>query len=233
MSVGQFSLYLGVVLFWLSSWVPVPPDTIGTMATLGCVATYFIAVYAAATRPSLCQRPGRVGHWVAVTGLVVGAVAALLAGGIGTSGDVALTLFFAAGGAAFVALMSTVLRHAGSATWRLGWGGMLLVGLAAWSWVSAFSMDSQRGVEAVSPAACILLPSGHLTYDTQITSVWQMRLADFASTATGPTGTTILNYHAILVSPGNNPDLYNWSKLWLRFEPLSRVLNQPFPQTCP
>lgn len=233
MRLAQFSLYFFVFAFWLSSWLPVPLDKDVTTVFVGFVATFLIAAFAAAKQMALCQPIGRALSWIAGVILFLGSALAFLIRAVGTPADGALAMFFVAGIVAFLGLISTVLKHLGSAKLRLGVGGMMLLSLAAWSWVSAFSMFSYRGVGTVSSAACILVPSNITDYDTELTSVWHMRLPDFWSNATGPTGSTILIYHAILVSPGNTPDLYNWSKLRLRFEPLSRDRNRYLPERCP
>ncbi len=233
MRLAQFSLYFFVVAFWLSSWIPVPLDMNTLVVLIGFVATIFVAAFATATRPALCHRMGRAFAWIALVFFVLGAVLATLVGALGTSAAWALAMIVVVGIAGFVGLISTVLRHSDTAKLRLGVGGTTLLALAVWSWASAFSMYSYRGIATATSNACILVPTKLFDYDTELSSVWQMRLTDFASDSTGPTGSTILNYHAILVSPDTTPNLYNWSKVWLRFEPLNSEKNAILPDKCP
>lgn len=81
--------------------------------------------------------------------------------------------------------------------------------------------------------SCILVPKA-LRYDNELSSVWDMRLTDVASNSTGPTGTVILDYHAILVVPSDGQaEIYNWSKKWMRFQRLEIKRNPYLPTDCP
>ena len=66
MRLAQVSLYFFVLAFWLSSSIPVPPDKNAIAVIVGFVATFLIAVHAAATRKALCQPMGRTLAWTAI-----------------------------------------------------------------------------------------------------------------------------------------------------------------------
>ena len=235
MKLAQFSLYSIVLAFWLSSWIPVTFDTaaIGAVEIFGVVATFFVAAAVAKKPTTQRHRIKRVLPWIAVPLLAVGIVFITILVSLGTSADGAIIIFHAVGLAAFARMLSDTVKPVESAKLRLGVGGMAMLAPATWSWVSAISMRMHRGVEAVTSASCILVPRLSSDYDTELTSIWQMRLPAFASNLTGPTGTVILYHHAILVIPDELPDLYNWSKVWMRLEPLNRERNPYLPDKCP
>lgn len=94
-------------------------------------------------------------------------------------------------------------------------------------------MYFHRGALGETSEACILVPKP-VRYDTELTSIWKMRLPEVATSRTGPTGTTILDYHAILVEPSDDETrIYNWSKRWMRFDVLDKKRNRYLPTKCP
>ena len=94
-------------------------------------------------------------------------------------------------------------------------------------------MYVHRGVPDDTVKSCILVP-GPGNHDTELTSIWDMRLPYVVESRTGPTGSVILNYHAILVAQTNaGPEVYNWSKRRLRFEVLDTKRNPYLPTVCP
>lgn len=60
----------------------------------------------------------------------------------------------------------------------------MLVLLAAWSWASALSMYLHIGSANDTDVSCILVPKS-LRYDTELSSVWEMRLAEVVESNTG------------------------------------------------
>ena len=89
------------------------------------------------------------------------------------------------------------------------------------------------GAASDTATAFILVPNP-IRYDTKLSSIWEMRLPEIATSRTGPTGTLILDYHAILVmSSSGRTELYNWSKKRMRFEILDTERNPYLPTECP
>ena len=107
------------------------------------------------------------------------------------------------------------------------------VGLpACWFRGSALAMYVNLGVSNEYDKSCILAitPNG---YDSELNSIWEMRLPQVMSRRTGPTGTVILDYHAILVAQNSIPEVNNWLKKRLRFEKLDLTRNPYLPTVCP
>ena len=221
-----------VLALWISSWLPTSADrwVIYTVAglCLGLVAALLV------------QRILGDHHWPAkaVSGLgyialIGGALLTFLAGALGTPAEGAITLFFALGLAGYVFLIRDILSRRQTSKSHLGTGSVMLVLLAAWSWASALSMYFHIGSTNDTDASCILVPKS-LRYNTELSSVWEMRLAEVVESNTGPTGTVILDYHAILVVPSDGQaEIYNWSKRWMRFERLDIKRNPYLPRDCP
>ena len=147
--------------------------------------------------------------------------------------DGAITLFFVIGFVGYLLMISTILAPSQTLSENLGTGLVVLFLMATWSWGSAIGMYNHRGAHADTNEACILVPKLS-RYDTKLSYIWEMRLPEIATSRTGPTGTVILDYHAILVAPTDGRTvLYNWSKKWMRFEILDAERNPYLPTTCP
>lgn len=158
---------------------------------------------------------------------------AFLVRAVGTPVEGAITLFFTLGVVGYFFLIRDILSPRQTSKSHLGTGSVMLILLAAWSWASALSMYFHIGSANDIDTSCILVPKS-LRYDTELSSVWGMRLAEVATSSTGPTGTTILDYHAILVVPSDGQaEIYNWSKKWMRFERLDIKRNPYLPRDCP
>jgi len=115
------------------------------------------------------------------------------------------------------------------------WGGVVvLVMLGSLSWLSALRMATHSGVRAGPADACIVTIVSSEEFRRPST-IWEMRLPDFVSTHTGPTGSVVFDYHAVLFVPGDPPTAYNWSKWRMRFEgPLDMGRNKYMvPRSCP
>lgn len=223
----------GILALWLSSWIPVPLDS-QAVATIALCLGLLTLAFGLGNRPARDARdPSDLLASLALMVASFGALFAVLVGAIGTSGEMAVLLFKVCGWVGFLLLLSSALGPAerGPAMPRIG--ETLLLALALLSWGSAFSMHSHRGATVAAGKACILIPSGMARYGTELTSLWSMRFPDVLSHATGPTGTVILNYHAILLIEGAPQLLYNWSKKAMRFVPLEQAKNPWLPQTCP
>ena len=162
--------------------------------------------------------------------LIAGVVAWVLVSGTGTWAEAAITLFVAAGLAAFVRMCANVVARRTELLGGTGKAGLVLVFLAAWSWAHACAMYAHRGVAGDREAACIIAPIG-TDYTKLVTRLADMRLPFVVSTAR--IKSHIWAYHAILVAPENVPSHYNWSKLKMRFEPLDLKRNPYLPKECP
>lgn len=164
--------------------------------------------------------------------MIFGGVYALLAYALSTPAAGYLVAYNVIG---WVALAMALAGWFGSC-WinsRRFWGGcLILVALATWSWVSSTRMKLHVGADGDTSAYCIMVPISYFKY-APISSLWDMRLPGFASTWTGPTGTTILEYHAVLIGPDAAATVYNWSKRSMRFEPLDKKRNPSLPKSCP
>lgn len=102
----------------------------------------------------------------------------------GTPVEDAITLFFALGLTGYVFLIRDVLLPRRTSKRHLGTGSVMLVLLAAWSWASALSMYLHIGSANDTDVSCILVPKS-LRYDTELSSVWEMRLAEVVESNTG------------------------------------------------
>lgn len=177
--------------------------------------------------------PAKALSVLAVVVLIGGALLAFATSAIGTPVDTAITLFFVVGLAGYLHMVANILAPRQTSEWFLGIGFWVLFLLASWSWISASGMYIHRGAPGNTDGACILVPKP-VRYDTELSSIWAMRLPEVAASRTGPTGTLILDYHAILVAPTDElTKVYNWSKKRMRFEVLDTKLNPNLPTVCP
>jgi hypothetical protein len=221
-----------VLAIWISSWFPTSPD----IWSISTAAGFILGLIAALRVQRLLgdrSWPARIVSVLAYLALIGGALSALLVWAIGTPVDGAIWLFSSLGFVGYLLMISDVLSPVQGSKGHFGTGTVVLVLISAWSWASASSMYFHRGVPNDTVAACILVPKS-LHYDTALNSIWEMRLPEVATNRTGPTGTVILNYHAILVVPYNRQTrIYNWSKKWMRFEILDPERNPYLPRECP
>lgn len=221
-----------ILAFWISSWFPTAPNEWAIFSAAICVLGLAAAILARVT-----QRERR---WPALALLVLaaciligGAFFAFLAWAVGTRADGAIALFFILGLAGYLHMIAKILTSGQVSDWYFGPGSVVLLLLGCWSWVSALGMYVHRGVSGDTDKSCILEPNP-VHYDTELNFIWEMRLPEIVTSRTGPTGTTILDYHAILVAPSDEEtQVYNWSKRWMRFDVLDKERNPYLPTTCP
>jgi len=141
-------------------------------------------------------------------GLISGGFLVLVSFVLGTTADSAIASFYFAGYLAYLLVINTIIQVRQTSRSCFGMGFIVLILLSTWSWTSAIAMYFHRGAGSESHAACILIPR--------------------------PTGTVILDYHAILVAPDSvDAPLYNWSKKRMRFEILDAKRNPHLPSECP
>ena len=229
---SRFALPLLVTIVWISGWFP--SDFKWWHALIAAVA---VLLQALALWLSRSERGGRLLMRraclaLAVLALISGLCFAFAARAVGTPVDGGLALFHTIGWSAYFYWIASLSRPSKSAIESIGRGGGVLLALAAWSWMSALSMHSHRGAVGNTGNACILVSVSPID-ERPLSSFWRMRLPEVASSVTGPTGSTILYYHAVLVVPDGTPSLYNWSKKRMRFEPLDRTRNPYLPEECP
>lgn len=221
-----------VLAFWISSWFPTTGDRWAVLGAAFCILGLFAAFLA---KPYVKERkwPAKITVVLALAGLVCGVLLSVAVRAVGTPVDGAMTLFHVLGGVAYLWMIAGVLTPETVQTRRSYLGRTALLGLAAWSWGSATAMYLHLGAAEDTQTACILVPRS-LAYDTEVRSVWRMRLPEIASNRTGQTGMVILNYHAVLVVPSSEgARIYNWSKRRLRFETLDPQRNPYVPMDCP
>ncbi len=215
-----------VLVFWISSWFSLPPQD----WAIYCVAICIFGLLAVAVfRDALAARrwPSKILIALAIVVLVFGSVVALALWSVGTAAEAAILIYFVAGFAAYLLMLSKVIGP-GIAT--IGLPALAL--LACWSWGSAIAMYIHLGAPSESGTFCILAPTPS-GYAFELNSIWDMRLPQVVSSRTGPTGTVILDYHAILVAPNSSPEVYNWSKKRMRFQKLDLARNPYLPTVCP
>lgn len=221
-----------VLAFWISSWLPTSADRWAVYTSAGLTLGLIAALLA---QRVLGDRrwPAKAASALAYIALIGGALLAFLVRAVGTPVDGAITIFFALGVVGYFFMIRDILSPGQTSRGPLGRGSEILILIGAWSWASALSMYFHIGAANDTGAACILVPK-YLRYDTELSSVWDMRLAEVATSSTGPTGTVILDYHAILVVPSNGQaEIYNWSKKWMRFQRLDIKRNPYLPTDCP
>lgn len=221
-----------VLVFWISSWFPASFERWAVFVVAICILGLLSALLA---QRSLKERrwPAKALLVLAVLVLIGGAFLVSVVWAIGTPVGGAITLFFVVGLAGYLHMIASILAPSQTFKWHLGIGPLVLFLLASWSWASALGMYVHRGASDNTDEACILVPRP-VRYDTELSSIWEMRLPEIATSRTGPTGTTILDYHAILVAPSDEEtQVYNWSKRRMRFDVLDKELNPYLPTTCP
>ncbi|MEP4039081.1 hypothetical protein [Pseudophaeobacter sp.] len=226
------SLLFLVLVFWISSWLPTSLDKWALFSSFICILGLFAALFA---QNQIKDRrwPAKTLLALAVLVLIGGAFLAIVAWGLGTSVDGAITLFFVVGFSSYLHMIARIITPGQVSNFHFGAGFLVLFLLASWSWVSAVGMAVHRGASGNTDEACILVPKP-IRYDTELSSIWEMRLPQVATSRTGPTGTVVLDYHAILVAPGNErTEVYNWSKRQMRFEVLDTKRNPYLPTVCP
>ncbi len=218
---------------WISSWFPTTNDTWAILASCFAVLGLVVALFA--------QKVSQERKWLSQVFFALG-VSCPIAGLImafsdwagGTHADGAITLVFATGWAAYLLMIGWVLAPESATKKGVGLGCAGLLALAAWSWGSALSMYFHRGVVSNVERACILV-SEELRYETELSSIWKMRLPEVVySKRVRARSRIVLNYHAVLVAPSDGQVMiYNWSKVWMRFEALSAERNPYIPTQCP
>ncbi len=144
----------------------------------------------------------------------------------------AIAAIWLLGAFAYFKLLINAASDDSSAPVRVYFFAGVLALLSVWSWGSALALYSHRGVDLEDRPACILKPN-ELAYSEHFSSVWDMRMSSFASTWDTVTGDFLL-FHAVLLIPGEDPAHYNWSKRYLRFEPIDPANQDAFlPTHCP
>jgi hypothetical protein len=221
-----------VLAIWISSWFPTSAGIWAIYTTAGLILG-LIAALLVQRRLGDRAWPVRTVSVLAYIVLIGGALFALIVMAAGSPVDGAISFFLSLGFVGYLLMIRDILLPEKTSKVYLGTGSVVLVVIAAWSWTSALSMYFHRGGPNDTDAACILVPKS-LRYDTALDSIWEMRLAEVATSRTGPTGTVNLNYHAILVVPSDRQTkIYNWSKRQMRFETLNPVRNPYIPKDCP
>lgn len=221
-----------VLMFWISSWFPTSPDTWAVCGVAGCVLG-LIAAHFAQKRVGERIWPAKAASALAFVVLICGALFILMRVSERTSVDAGITFFFVLGLLGYVFLVRTILDPRQNPNRYRGTGLVVLSLLAIWSWASAIGMYSHRGTDRSANEACILVPNP-IEYGTELTSIWDMRLPQIASTRVRPSGSYIWEYHAILVAQiDGRTGHYNWSKKRMRFEILGPVRSPYLPTRCP
>lgn len=221
-----------VLVFWISSWFPASLNNWAVVATAVCFLGFLWSLLGP---KQLIEHSWFAKALMALSVLVVivGALLAFATSALGTPVDGAISFFFVLGLAGYLYMIAGILAPNPTSKRFLDIGLLVLLLVASWSWVSALGMYLHRGALGDTSEACILVPKP-VRYDTELTFIWEMRLPEVATSRTGPTGTTILDYHAILVAPSDEEtQVYNWSKKWMRFEVLDKKRNPYLPTTCP
>ena len=195
--------------------------------TLGLIAAHWI------TKPQNKRfRPTKSIAALAIALLFFSAFFALMTWTEGTSASGAIMLFYVLGVVGYVLQISAIVSPKQASRKLPSAGSLILCLLAVWSWTSALSMYAHRGAKTQADITCILAPNPS-DYDKELTSLWEMRLPQVGSRRTSPGGSYIWEYHAILVvQTEGRTEHYNWSKKWMRFEPLDPTRNPYLPKTC-
>lgn len=221
-----------VLIFWISSWFPTAPDRGAIFVAAGCILG-LIAAHLTAKPQSKRTRPSKTTAALAVALLIIGALLALMTWVEGTSANGAIMLFYVLGFVGYLLLFSAALSSEQALRGYPLVGGVVLCLMASWSWASAIGMYAHRGATEHADTACILVPNPS-DYDTELNSIWEMRLPQVGSRRTSPSGSYLWEYHAILVAQTDGrTGHYNWSKKWMRFERLDPVRNPYLPRICP
>lgn len=218
-----------VLVFWVSSWFPTPLNSWAIIAAAACFLGGLLACLA--PKQSAGGRIAKLLSTLSALVVIAGGLLAFATSALATPVDGAITLFFVLGISGYLYMIAGILAPTPLSESARHIAPLLL--LASWSWGSSLGMYFHRGAVGDTSAACILVANS-VNYDTELTSIWDMRLPDVAANRTGPTGTTILDYHAILVVPSEDESqVYNWSKRRMRFDRLDRQRNPYLPTTCP
>ena len=221
-----------VLMFWISSWFPTSPDKWAICIVAGCILG-LIAAHLAQKRVGELSWLAKATSALAFVVLIGGVFFVLMRWAERTSVDGGITFFFVLGFVGYLFLIRTILDPSQTSNGYPGTGLVVLSLLAIWSWASAVGMYSHRGAKGYTNDACILTPKPN-PYDTELTSIWEMRLPQVASTRVRPWGSYIWEYHAILVAQiDGRTEQYNWSKKWIRFEILDPVRSPYLPEKCP
>lgn len=221
-----------VLLFWISSWLPTSPERSAIFVAVCCILGLIIA-HLTAKPQSKRARPSKATAVLATVLFTLGALLALMTWVEGTSADGAIMLFYVFGFLGYLLLLRAVLSSKQNMRGYGCAGALVLCLMAGWSWASAISMYAHRGAAKHADTACILVPNPS-EYDTELNSIWEMRLPQVRSRRTSPSGSYIWEYHAILVAQTDGQvEHYNWSKKWMRFDRLDPVRNPYLPKTCP
>lgn len=218
--------------FWITSWFPTFTENRAILAATACIAGLVSATF---VRKKMGWRgwPAKLLRVWATGFFILGLVAAFAVWAFGTDAEAAIFLFFIVGFAGYFSMLSEILTQKPNSKIFAGKGLIALLLLGSWSWASALAMHIHRGVSEDATASCILVPK-YAGYETELGSVRQMRLPQIAAYRTGPTGTVLLDYHAILVAQtAEGSEVYNWSKTRLRFEILDKKRNPYLPTVCP
>lgn len=219
-----------ILLFWIGSWFPTAPDRSAIFLAVFCILGVMGAHLAPKPRSGGIRLPKTFAAFIFAL-LVIGGLLALMTWAESGSANAAIMFFFVLGFIGYLVMILAVFLPNQSFLGYSGSGGMLLFLLALWSWTSAIGMYAHRGADKNIGETCILA-SNQNEYDTKLSSIWQMRLPEFASPKSS--GGYIWEYHAILVAKiDGQTKHYNWSKKWMRFEPLDPKRNPYLPPSCP
>ncbi len=219
-------------MFWISSWFPTSPDKWAVFVVAGCILG-LIAAHLAQKLFGELGWPAKTTSALAFVVLIGGALFVLMRWSERTSVDGGIAFFFVLGFVGYLFLIRTILDPRQTPNRYRGTGLVVLSLLAIWFWASAIGMYSHRGADRYTNDACILVPKP-TQYDTELTSIWEMRLPQIASTRARPSGSYISEYHAILVAHiDGRTEQYNWSKKWMRFEILDPLRSPYLPKNCP
>gem|GEM_PF-2199925 len=221
-----------VLLFWISSWFPTSADKWAILVVVGCILGLITAHLVQKLLGELAW-PEKATSALAFALLIGGLLLALRAWIKGASVDGGITLFFVLGFVGYLFMIIGVLTPRQTIGRYRHMGFVVLFLIAIWSWTSAISMYTHRGINSFTNGACILVPKP-TEYDRQLSSIWEMRLPQIASRTTSPNERYIWSYHAILVAHiDGRTEHYNWSKKRMRFELLDAVRNPFLPTICP
>lgn len=229
---AAFSFF--ALAFWISSWFPTFSVKWAILAATACVVGLGTAIWVR-EKTRWRRWPAKLFMGLAIALLILGLVATCAVRSVGTGAEATIFNFFIMGFSGYLLMLSEIMRQKTNSTVFGGIGLFVLLILGSWSWASAFAMHVHRGVSEGGLASCILVPSSTGDgYDTELGSVWHMRLPQNVATRTGPTGTVLLDYHAILVAQtAEGSEVYNWSKSRLRFDILDKKRNPYLPTVCP
>lgn len=224
----QSFLVVPVVLFWLSGWVPVDEgyDAI-PIALLALVALVQLGAKHVTNR----RWPERLLN-ICTALLVLKTIFFLLLSLVfETAAAREIWLFWNLGALAYVRLLVEILRAQRGVSSRPVVYAAFLGSLAIWSWLSAFAFYAHRGVDLEGRVSCTLKPI-EFEYSVRFNSLWDMRLPVFASYMGSKE--ELYLFHAVLFVPDGEPKHYNWSKRYLRFEPIDPAGQDAFlPEFCP